>query len=182
MNVIPDNKYEPSKDERELRRDLRAFVREDIAPLNFSTWEWQDDPTDRIPWDVIEADTEWGLMGLTAPEEYGGYDASPLSVVMGAEELSAGDMGIAVIFDQNWKIARVIDHLANDKVHEEFFSEYVDDPRHLLAITSTEPQGGSDAILPYEKGQYSTTAEKNGDEWVINGEKRYISNGADAKT
>jgi alkylation response protein AidB-like acyl-CoA dehydrogenase len=101
---------------------------------------------------------------------------------MGAEELSAGDMGIGVIFDQNWKIARVIDHLANDDVREEFFTEYVDDPRHLLAITSTEPQGGSDALLPHESGQYDTTAEKDGDEWVINGTKRYISNGADAKT
>ncbi|WP_255152293.1 acyl-CoA dehydrogenase family protein [Halorarius halobius] len=182
MSVIPDNEYELSASERDLRQELRAFVEESVDPLDFATLEWQDDPHDRIPWDAVEAGAQRGLMDLTVPEEYGGYGASPLALVMGAEELSAGDMGLAVIFDQNWKIARVIDHLADDDVREEFFSAYVDDPRHLLAITSTEPSGGSDALLPYEKGQYDTTARKEGDEWVINGKKRYISNGADAKT
>lgn len=182
MTIIPDNEYELSAGQQDLRAELRSFVTDAIDPLDFQTREWHDDPDTRIPWDAVETGAERGLMDLTVPEEYGGRDVTALSLVMGAEELSAGDMGLAVIFDQNWKIARVIDHLATDDVRESFFTEYVDDPRHLLAITSTEPQGGSDAILPYENGQYATTAEKDGDEWVINGEKRFISNGADAKT
>lgn len=182
MTIIPDNTYDLTEEDQELRSEMRAFVDEDVSTLDFRDLEWRDDPEDRIPWNAVEAGAERGLMDLTVPEEFGGHDASPVTLVMGAEELSAGDMGIAVIFDQNWKIARVIDHLAEPSVREEFFDAYVDDPRHLLAITSTEPQGGSDAILPYERGQYNTTAEKDGDEWVLNGEKRYISNGADAKT
>lgn len=182
MTIIPDNEYDLSSEQQELRAELRSFVTDAIDPLDFQALEWQDDPEARIPWDVVETGAERGLMDLTVPEEYGGRDVEALSLVMGAEELSAGDMGLAVIFDQNWKIARVIDHLATEDVRESFFTEYVDDPRHLLAITSTEPQGGSDAILPHENGQYATTAKKDGDEWVINGEKRFISNGADAKT
>jgi alkylation response protein AidB-like acyl-CoA dehydrogenase len=91
-------------------------------------------------------------------------------------------MGIAVIFDQIWKIARIVDEMAYGQVREDFFEEFVDDPRHLLAITFTEPTHGSDYVIPHEEFQFDTYAEKDGDEWVINGEKCYISNGADAKS
>ncbi|MFB6130447.1 MAG: acyl-CoA dehydrogenase family protein [Salinigranum sp.] len=167
---------------RRIRNEIREFVEEDVDPLDLNEWEWREDPHERVPWQVVDAAAERGLKDLTVPEEYGGEDASPLTLVVAAEEMAAGEMGIGVIFDQIWKIARIIDKMADEDIRERFFSEFVDDPRHLLAITLTEPAHGSDYITDYEGFQFDTVAEKDGDEWVINGEKCYISNGADAKT
>lgn len=167
---------------RELRHEIRQFVEEEVEPLDVNDWEWREDPHERIPWDVIESAADRGLKDLTVPEEFGGMDASPLTLVMAAEEMAAGEMGIAVIFDQIWKNSRIIDRMADERVRERFFPTFVDDPRHLLAITLTEPDHGSDYITDYEGFQFDTNAKKDGDEWVINGEKCYISNGADAKT
>lgn len=171
-----------SETQRELREEIRSFVAEEVDPLDVADWEWREDPHDRVPWDVVEAAADRGLKDLTVPEEYGGMDASPLTLVMAAEEMAAGEMGVAVIFDQIWKIARIVDKMADEDVRERFFPEFVDDPRHLLAITLTEPAHGSDYITDYEGFQFQTSAEPDGDEWVLDGEKRYISNGADAKT
>ena len=180
FDTVPE--FDLDEEQRALRAEIREFVAEEVEPLDLYDYEWEDDPHDRVPWDAVEAAAERGLKDLTVSEEYGGMDASPLTLVMAAEEMAAGEMGIAVIFDQIWKIARIVDKMADDDVRERFFPEFVDDPRHLLAITLTEPDHGSDYITDYEGFQFDTTAEKDGDEWVLNGEKRYISNGADAKT
>jgi alkylation response protein AidB-like acyl-CoA dehydrogenase len=174
--------FELSPDQEALRQEIRDFVAEEIEPLDLRDWEWRENPHERIPWDAIEAAHERGLKDLTVPEEYGGTDASPLTLTMAAEEMAAGEMGIAVIFDQIWKIARIVDKMADEFVREEFFTEFVDDPRHLLAITLTEPANGTNYVVDYDEMQFDTTAEKDGDEWVINGLKHYISNGADAKS
>jgi alkylation response protein AidB-like acyl-CoA dehydrogenase len=180
MVYVPE--FELNEEQRQLREEIRLFVEEEIEPLPLREYEWRDDPNDRVPWDVIEAAGERGLKDLTVPEEYGGMDASPLTLTMAAEEVAAGEMGIAVILDQCWKITRIIDRMAQPELRETFFEDYVDDPRHLLAITFTEPANGSNYVTDYEGTRFQTTAEKDGDEWVINGEKRYISNGADAET
>lgn len=182
MDNVPD--FELSEEQREFRNELKQFVNDELVPLNYNEYEWRDDPNERIPWHIVEkADQELGLRSLTVPEEFGGYDASPLTVTLAAEELSYGDMGFAVIFDQTWKFAKVINELASGDLRNQFFKEFMDDSRYVLAATMTEKDHGSDNLLPDEANhQLDTTAEKDGDEWVINGHKRYISNGADAKT
>lgn len=173
--------FQLTSDQVELRDDIRRFVREEIDPLDFTDWEWRDDPTDRIPWHVIDAAHDRGLQDLTVPEEYGGRDASPLTLAVAAEELSAGDMGITINLDQIWKITRIIANLATDPLRDRFFSEFIDDPRYLLGIALTEPAHGSNYQTDYEGMQFNTVAERAGEAWVINGEKRYISCGPDAK-
>ncbi|MFB6130312.1 MAG: acyl-CoA dehydrogenase family protein [Salinigranum sp.] len=180
MKLVPA--FELNEEQRALRREIRSFVAEEVDLLDVNDWEWRDDPRDRIPWEAVEAATERGLKDLTVPEEFGGMDASALTLTMAAEEMAAGEMGIAVIFDQNWKIARIIDNLARDNVREEFFEAYTDDPRHLLAVCLTEPDNGSNHITHIDEMQFSTTAERDGDEWVLDGVKRFQSNAADAKT
>lgn len=180
MTSYPDFMLSP--EQRELRADLAAFVDEHVKPVDFTDLEWRDDPHDRVPWDLVEAAAERGFKDLTVPEEYGGRDASPLTLTMAAEELARGDMGLSVIMDQTWKIARIVDKMAGEAVREAFFEELVSDPRHVLAITLTEPSTGSDYVIPHEGFQFDTTAERDGEGWVIDGAKRYISNGADAKT
>lgn len=96
-------------------------------------------------------------------------DASPLTLTMAAEEVAAGEMGIAVILDQCWKITRIIGRMATPELRETFFNDYFDDHRHILAIIFIEPENVSNYITDYEGTRLQTTAEKDGDEWVIDG-------------
>lgn len=171
-----------SNDQQEFRQTIATFVQEEVETMDLTDREWRRDPDERHPWEVIDAAAELNIKNLTVPEAYGGEDASTLELCLAVEELAAGDLGIAVVFDQCWKIAKLIDEQATAEQRDRFFPEFVEDPRHLLAITVTEKEHGSNHLIPYEKMRFNTTADKDGDEWVINGEKRYISNGADAKT
>jgi len=180
MTTYPD--FMLSASQRQLREEMKAFVDEEVKPVDFTDLEWREDPHERVPWDLVEAAAERGYKDLTVPEAFGGRDASPLTLTMAAEEMARGDMGLAVILDQTWKIARIVDKMATGPVREEFFEALVSDPRHVLAITFTEPNTGSDYVIPHEGFQFDTAAERDGDGWVVNGKKRYISNGADAGT
>lgn len=180
--MVPVPEFELTADQRALRREIEGFVDNEIRTLDFNEFEWRDDPNDRVPWDVVDRADQLGLKELAIPEEYGGMDASALTLTMAVEEVAVGDLGLAVLFDQTWKISRVIDEMADDPVRERFFEKFVSDPRHVLAITLTEPTNGSNYIVDYEEMRFQTTAEKDGNEWVIDGLKHFISNGADAKT
>jgi acyl-CoA dehydrogenase len=180
MDLIPS--FELNGMQQQLRGEIQRFVENEIKSLDLNEYEWRDDPHERTPWEVVDAAGEMGLKNLAAPEEYGGMDASALTLTMAVEELAVGDLGLAVLFDQTWKISRIIAEMADDDLRERFFEDFMDDPRHILAITLTEPANGTNYIVDYEDMQFNTSAEKDGDEWVINGHKHYISNGADAKT
>ncbi len=175
--------FELSAEQRAFRHDLRRFVDAEIKSLDFNDYEWREDPLDRVPWHVVErGDEELNLTALGVPEEYGGEDASPLTMVMATEELSVGDTGIGHIFSHTWKHTNTIARAASDALRDEFFPRFMDDPVHPLAVTISEPAHGSDNSLDGLDYQLETVAEKDGDEWVINGRKRFITNGAEAKT
>ena len=169
-------------EERALREEIRGFVADEIEPLDFTDWEWRDDPADRVPWRVIEAAHERGLQDLTVPAEHRGRPARPIALAMAAEEVARGDVGIAITLELLWRNVRLIDGLATEVCRERFFADYLDDPHHLLALCLTEPEHGSDYHVDYEGMRFGTTAEPTGDGWSITGEKRFISCGAEAKT
>ncbi|MFB6129916.1 MAG: acyl-CoA dehydrogenase family protein [Salinigranum sp.] len=180
MAVLPE--FELTDEQRQLRAELERFVDREVRTLDFNEYEWREDPRERVPWQVVDRAGELGLKDLAAPEEYGGMDASALTLTMAVEELAVGDLGLAVLFDQTWKISRIVAEMADDDLRDRFFEEFVADPRHVLAITLTEPANGTNYVVDYEGMRFDTVAEKDGDEWVIDGHKHFISNGADAKT
>ncbi|MGH9101565.1 MAG: acyl-CoA dehydrogenase family protein, partial [Acidimicrobiales bacterium] len=121
----------------------------------------------------------WRTMGL--PEEVGGGGAGVLELCVLIEELAYGDMGLAVILDQTLKVQRILMRLAEGEARERFFSRFMTDDRCVLAICFTEPEVGSDYMIPHPGFCFRTKAERRADGcWVLNGEKRFISNGADA--
>lgn len=180
MDTVPETQLTTLQ--RELRHEIQLFVAEEIKPLDFNEWEWKDDPTGRIPWDVIEtAEEELGLRSLAVPEEFMGYGASLQSLAIGAEELAAGDMGIAILFERTWWASRVIDQLAPEPLREEFFEQFVDDPSHFLAVitTMTPAEFGADGASISEGG---IRIQRGGDELSLTGTKRFVPNGGDAQT
>ena len=99
-----------------------------------------------------------------------------------AAELARGDSGLADKLVQNWKIAVLIAQFAPEHLQEHWFTRYMAEPQFLMAHCLTEPRGASDRWLPYNVPEVNmdTKAVLDGDHWVINGRKQFISNGYDA--
>jgi alkylation response protein AidB-like acyl-CoA dehydrogenase len=161
-------------DVRELQAEARRFARDKLRP-RAAALEWQQDPRDRVAWDLVEEanDRGWRTLGLDE-------DASALQICVLVEELAYGDMGFAVILDQTLKVQRILARLIGDASRAPFLDRFRRDPRMVLAICFTEPETGSDYIIGTDF-RFRTRAERRSNgSWVLNGSKRYISNGADA--
>ena len=138
---------------------------------------------ERIPWDWIRKASAAGLRTLGIPREFGGAGADILTMCLVGEELAAGDLGFAVIMDQCWKFAHLFADAMTPEQQSRFIPKFVDDPEAVTAIGITEPGAGSDHQGYYDEPDidFRTTAVRDGDHYVLNGTKRYISNGCMAK-
>lgn len=168
-----------SPEQLALQAKAREFARTKLLPRSMEQ-EWRPAAPDRVPWDLVEEASRMGFRTIAAPRDYGGGGAGPLTLCLLVEELAAGDMGVAVILDQTWKITRIFSEMANEQQRKWFFDRFIPNHRAVLAITFTEPGHGSDYIVPYSETHFDTTAVRDGDGWLLNGRKHFISNGADA--
>lgn len=166
---------------RELRHDV-------IEPLVPHEREWIEAAEDRFPWEAVEAGSKLGLRTLAAPREHGGGGASVLTLCMVVEELARGDMGIAVIFDQTYKVTHAIAGLADQRQSDWFFPQFMGDDRYLLAAASTESGRATDKYLSRQLTElqgytptFTSTAQLEDGNWVINGTKVLPSLGNVAK-
>jgi len=138
---------------------------------------------ERIPWDWIREADKRGLRTLGVAKAYGGAGADVLTMCLAGEELAVGDLGFAVIMDQCWKMAHILSDAMTPEQQRRFIPPFVADPEATLAIGFTEPGAGSDHQGYYDSADidFRTTAVRDGDHYVINGTKRYVSNGCMAK-
>ncbi|MBO0826247.1 MAG: acyl-CoA/acyl-ACP dehydrogenase [Streptosporangiales bacterium] len=165
---------------RELREEVRTFATDTLRP-RAAELEWRSDPAERVAWDLVEEASRrgWRTYGL-APED-GGAGGSALALSVLVEELSYGDMGFAVLIDQCLKAQRILASVARGSARRLFLDRFVGDPRCVLALCFTEPETASDYIIDGADYRFRTEAVRRADGcWVLNGYKRYISNGADA--
>jgi acyl-CoA dehydrogenase len=138
---------------------------------------------ERIPWDWIRLASERGLRTLGIQKKFGGAQADVLTMCIVGEELAVGDLGFAVIMDQCWKFAHIFSDAMNAEQQQRFIPKFVDDHEAVTAIGITEPGAGSDHQGYYDAPDidFRTTAVRDGDHYVLNGTKRYVSNGCMAK-
>ena len=177
-----------SEEQRLMRQSCRDFVDDVVIPFIRSNWqrEWIMTPEDRLPPEILEGADKIGIRTLGVPEEFGGIELDQAAEVQTfaliAEEIARGDSGLADKLVQNWKVSVLLRNLAPRHLQEKWFTRLVEDPQFLLAHCLTEPRGASDRWLPYNvpEAAMQTRAVKQGDEWVINGRKQFISNGYDA--
>ena len=166
-------------EEQVALRDLaRDFATREVAPVA-EALDAHPDPADCFSWDLIERLSAVGLRTVALDAAYGGAGADALTLCMLVEELAVADMGVAVTMAQTWKIGQTIQRGAAPEQLHRFLPVLRDDPRGLLAIGITEPDMGSDYIIPYvnPKAGPHLTAARDGDGWVLNGMKHFISNG-----
>ena len=160
-------------------RDLaRDFVAREVAPVAFEL-DAKPDPADCFSWELVEKLSAVGLRTVALDKKYGGGGADAVTLCVLVEELAVGDMGVAVTMAQTWKITQTIQGGATAEQLQRFLPILRDDPRGLLAIGITEPDTGSDYIIPYPdpKAGPHLSAVRDGDHWVLNGMKHFISNG-----
>jgi len=160
----------------------REFAEKEIRPV-VAELDSREDPKDRFAWDLITKASKLGFRTLSVPKKWGGGGADLLTQAIVCEELGTGDRGFAGQLGANMKNALYLSALLDKDQQEEFIPQYIKDDTYLIAIGTTEPDSGTDVLLPHDEPgtAMKTRAIRDGKEYVINGIKRFVSNGAVAK-
>ncbi|SNT07443.1 (2S)-methylsuccinyl-CoA dehydrogenase [[Luteovulum] sphaeroides subsp. megalophilum] len=155
-------------EELEMIRDqFRRFADERVAP-HAHGWHMRDE---LIPMEIVEALAEMGVFGLTIPEEFGGFGLSKASMVVVSEELSRGYIGVGSLGTRSEIAAELILCGGTDAQKAAWLPKLASG-EILPTAVFTEPNTGSDL------GSLRTRAVKDGDEWVVNGNKTWITHAA----
>ncbi|MDP9396037.1 MAG: acyl-CoA dehydrogenase family protein [Actinomycetota bacterium] len=154
-----DDEYEA------LRETVEEFAREVVAPVIGEHYE-----NETFPYDVVRQMGKMGLFGLPFPEEYGGMGGDYFALCIALEELARVDSSVAITLEAAVSLgAMPIYRFGTEEQKREWLPRLCSGEA-LGAFGLTEPGGGSDA------GATRTTARLDGDEWVINGTKSFITN------
>ena len=157
--------FQLSEEQRQLREEVRRFADEEIRPV-----ATEYDVDESYPHEVMEKAAEMGLLAPHVPVEYGGVGYSALENAILTEELFAADPGIGLCVSSAGFGAEAIMGFGTDEQKEAILPA-VTAGDAIMGSAISEPQAGSDVT------SIATRAEKDGDEWVINGSKMWITNG-----
>ena len=144
---------------------VRDFVRRDVEPVAA-----QLDLEDIVPHDLIDKMKDLGLFGITVPEEYGGLGLDYTTFATIFEELSRGFMSISGAIGTHHILTYVLTHYGTEEQKQRFLPDLASGKKRG-GLALTEPAGGTDVA------NLQTTAERDGEEYVINGTKMFITNG-----
>lgn len=156
--------FTPSEEQSAFRDVMRNFVQREIAPV---ANEWER--TGRYPSEIVESMKGMGLFGLLIPEEYGGLDADAVSYGIAFEEISRSWMGVAGILGSHSLATNLIRRYGTKDQKDRYLPGLASGERRS-GIGLTEPGAGSDL-----QG-ISTRAQRDGDHYVVNGTKTWITN------
>ena len=152
-------------DRKQIVNTVREFVKRDVEPIASAY-----DNDDIYPHELIPKLQELGLFGITIPIEYGGMELDFTTFAMIFEEISKGWMSLSGIIGTHHVLSHIVSIYGTDEQKERILPRMATgELRGGLALT--ESDAGSDAQ------NISTTAHKDGEEYVINGRKMFISNG-----
>lgn len=156
-------------EQKQLQALARDFAKNEIIPIAS-----EYDQREELPWQVVEAAHEVGLLNTSIPERAGGLGLGMVDEVLIGEELAYGCMGIYTILMASELGITPIIVGGSEEQQQRFLSPLLEKPS-LAAFALSEPNNGSDAAA------MNTTAVLDGDGWVINGTKMWISNGGVAE-
>lgn len=149
-----------------FRKVVRDFARNEVAPLAERT-----DREEQVPWEVIKKAAEIGLMGVPFPEEYGGAGAGEIGYCILMEELNKVCGSTAAIIGAHTGIGAMAIYLDGTEEQKQKYLVPLAEGEKIAAYALTEPDAGSDAAA------IRTRAVRDGDDFVMNGNKIWITNG-----
>jgi len=157
-----------SDDERMIRDAARRVAQEVIAKTAA-----ERDRLRQWPRAELQALADTGFMGMMLPESYGGGALTFLQYCLVIEELAAADCGVSTIVHVHNTTLKMLSDFGTEAQKRRFLPEGARGLR-IGASLLTEPQAGSDTAA------FRTSARRDGDQWVLNGTKQFISNGSEA--
>ena len=154
-------------DEQQLMQTMfREFVDKELRPIAAEL-----DEQERFPFELIPKMGEIGLLGIPVAEEFGGVGMGTLEYVMAVEEISKACASTGVTISAHTSLCCwPIEHFGTQEQKEKYLPDLATGEK-LGAFGLTEPNAGTDAAMQ------RTTAEDNGDHWLLNGSKVFITNG-----
>jgi alkylation response protein AidB-like acyl-CoA dehydrogenase len=162
--------FQLSEEQRLWRKAVHDFVSKEVKPLAQEINE-----EEQIPPSLLKKMGPLGLLGMSVPEAYGGAELDAISAAIAIEELAWGDGGTALTIEAHNELgcAAVVDFGSEDQ-KKVYLPPAATGEGKLTALALTEPQAGSDLQ------NIKTSAKRDGDEWVIQGSKAWITNAAAA--
>jgi len=157
--------FQLTDEQKQLREEVRKFAEEEIRPV-----ATEYDVEEEYPYEVMDKAADMGLLAPHVPVEYGGVGYSSVENAILTEELFAADPGIGLCVSSAGFGAEALMEFGTDEQKERVLPE-VTAGDAVMGSAISEPQAGSDVT------SVATRAEKDGDEWVINGSKMWITNG-----
>lgn len=158
--------FQLTEEQRMIRETARSFVDKEVIPA-VKSWEKKGE----IPRAVTRKMADLGFFGIPIPEEYGGAGMDYVSFTLVVEEIARGCNSLRTTLSvQTSLAATTLNGFANEGQKEKYLTPTAQG-KILGAWALTEPDAGSDAA------NQRTTARLDGEEWIINGSKRFISNG-----
>ncbi len=158
--------FKLSEEQLILQTMVKNFTKNEIEPLASKI-----DREGKVPDDLLKKMAEIGLLGMTIPKEYGGSDFGNLGCVLACEELAYSGTGVWWLLGFNNSIPECIVHFGSQKLKAQYLPK-VCEGKVYSSIQFTEEDNGSDAR------SLKTTARPDGDDYIINGMKRFSTFGA----
>ncbi|OZM56750.1 acyl-CoA dehydrogenase [Lottiidibacillus patelloidae] len=162
--------FQLTEEQEMLRKMIRDFAENEVAP----TAEERDEE-ERFDREIFDQMAELGLTGIPWPEEYGGAGMDYVAYCIAVEELSRVCASTGVTLSAHTSLAGWPIYTFGTEEQKQKFLRPMAEGKKMGAYGLTEPQSGSDA------GGMKTTAKLDGDEYVINGSKIFITNGGEAE-
>merc|ERR1712176_101694 len=157
--------FTPTAEQQEFLDLAEQFTKNEIIPHAA-----QYDQTGEYPWEILRKAHATGLMNLHIPQEYGGMGLGTLDGCLITEKMAYGCTGIMTAIEANGLGSMPIMIAGNHEQKKKYLTRLIEEPL-MCAYGVTEPGAGSDVA------GIKTKAEKKGGEWVINGQKMWITNG-----
>ena len=157
-------RFELTEQHRQLRDAVRTYAQEEIEPRAIEL-----DTAGEHPTALLDELADRGYAGLTVPQQYGGMGAGPVELAVVTEELSAALMPVASALGLHLGVAEVIERFGTDEQRAQYLPAMAEfETVGVLGLS--EENAGSNKL------QLETTAERDGDGWVLNGHKQWLTN------
>jgi alkylation response protein AidB-like acyl-CoA dehydrogenase len=152
--------------QQEILATVKAFVDKEIIPV-----AQELEHTDSYPQQIVDGMKEMGLFGLTIPEQYGGLGESLLTYALVVEQIARGWMSVSGVINTHFIVAHMINHHGTDEQKQHYLPKMAEGSIRG-AFSMSEPELGSDVAA------IKTRARRDGDHYVVDGAKMWLTNGA----